>query len=88
MNIYQTTIHARCPFAPVWDYYQATLETRKFVQVEEFEACCEKIRGVQMSQEDIGTELKRAIDANFPGLIFSLTVTGQHGTNCKTVVKR
>lgn len=88
MNIYTTTIHARCPFQPVWDYYEATLETGAMVQVEDYEACCECVRGNEQSQEDIGTALQGIIRAKFPNLIFSLTITGQHGTNCKTVVKR
>lgn len=88
MNHYTTTIHIRCPFQLVWDYYEVELQSGKMVQCEVFEACCDQVRGMTTTQEDTAEFIRNFIRLEIPGLIFSVTVTGRHGANCKTVVKR
>ena len=88
MNHYTTTIHIRCPFQPVWDYYEVELQSSKMVQCEIFEECCDEARGETLTQEKTADFIREAIRERFPDLIFNLTVTGRHGANCKTVIKR
>lgn len=87
MNHYTTIIHIRCPFQPVWDYYEVELQSSDMVQCEAFEACCDEARGEELTQERTADFIREAIRDRFPDLTFSLTVTGRHGANCKTVIK-
>lgn len=83
MNRHTTTIHARCPFQPVWDYYTVTFSTESVVQCESLEAACEKVRGTTDTQESIGDSLRAMVQSDV-----SITVTGRHGANCFTEVVR
>lgn len=87
MNHYTTIIHIRCPFQPIWDYYEVELQCSNMVQCELFEACCDEVRGLEMTQERTADWIREAIRDRLPDLTFNLTVAGRHGANCRTVVK-
>jgi len=87
-NHYTTTIHIRCPFQPIWDYYEVQLQSISMVQCEIFEACCDEVRGQELTQERAADFIREEIRDRFHDLDFSLTVTGRHGANCKAVIKR
>jgi hypothetical protein len=59
MNHHKTTIHARCPYAPVWDYYTVIVETPAFLKCERLQEVCEEIRGKEMTQEQVFEHLIR-----------------------------
>lgn len=88
VNYYTTTIHIRCPFHPVWDYYEVELQCSLMVQCETFEECCDEVRGEILSQEKTADSIRDSIKKRFPDLFFGITVIGRHGANCKTVIKR
>jgi len=77
-----TTVHARCPYMPVWDYYEVTFYPRKFVKVEVLEAACEKQRGKKMTQETLARQLSQSTPQHV-----GVSVVGRHGANCKTEIK-
>ena len=81
MNRHTTTIHARCPFVPVWDYYTVEFTTDKIVQCEVLEEACDTVRGAKIPQEEICERLKSAVPNHT-----SVKVTGRHGANCLTEV--
>lgn len=81
MNKHITTIHARCPHAPVWDYYTVTLETEDCLLCEKFERYCDGQRGVEATQEEIFYRLSVRIPATG-----TLTVEGRHGQNGQLIV--
>ena len=87
MNSYRTTIHIRCPFQPVWDYYAVELTSLQMVQCEIFEECCDQVRGREVSQEDTAECIYKAVVLRLPDVVFNLTVTGRHGANCEAVVE-
>ena len=87
MNSYRTTIHIRCPFQPVWDYYTVELYSEQMVQCEIFEECCDHVRGSEVSQETTAELIQEAVALRLPRIVFSLKVTGRHGANCETVIK-
>jgi len=58
------------------------------VQCEVFEACCESVRGETATQEQTAEWIREELVKRFLCLIFSVVVTGRHGANCKTVIKR
>lgn len=76
VNVHKTTIHARCPYAPVWDYYTLTVRTTDFLQCEKLEAICDFVRGQEMTQEQVFEHLRESIKA--PA---SITLKGRHGSN-------
>ena len=84
MNKHQTTIHARCPFAPVWDYYTVTVETEKMIRCEKIEEVCEVYRGEEESQEEITRKIYDKLRAALPGVVVS--TRGNHGSNTRTTV--
>jgi hypothetical protein len=79
--MHRTTIHARCPFAPVWDYYSVQIETKDFIRCEKIEAICEEIRGQQISQEMVLELLRKKLNIEC-----KITVKGRHGQNGRLVV--
>jgi len=81
MNRHTTTIHARCPYAPVWDYYTVIVETREFLQCEKLQEICDEVRGQTMTQEDVFAFV--ALRMKTHG---KLTIVGQHGTNGKLTI--
>ena len=81
MNIHETTIHARCPYAPTWDYYQLTFETRDLLQCEALQGICDEVRGQEMTQEAVFEFVAHKLP--LPG---KLTLVGQHGTNGRLVI--
>ena len=81
MNIHETTIHARCPYAPVWDYYQITFETSEHLKCEDFQAICDQVRGRELTQEDVFEFA--ALKLKHRG---KLTLVEQHGTNGRLVI--
>jgi hypothetical protein len=81
MNIHETTIHARCPYAPTWDYYQLTFETSGHLQCEVLQDICDAVRGQEMTQESVFNSIASKLPV--PG---KLTLVGQHGTNGRLVV--
>lgn len=87
MNIYETTIHIRCPFQPVWDYYRLVVESKHMIQCELIESMCDKLRGRECTQESAADELLQL----FAGPVkrgFTLSLSGWHGANCKVECKR
>jgi hypothetical protein len=81
MNKHETTIHARCPYAPVWDYYTLTIETHEFLQCEKLQEICDEVRGKDMTQEAVFEFVSHKLPV--PG---KLTIVGQHGTNGRLVI--
>jgi hypothetical protein len=81
MNYHETTVHARCPYAPTWDYYQLTFETREHLQCEVLQEICDAVRGQTMTQEDVFDGIANRLAV--PG---KLTLVGQHGTNGRLVI--
>jgi len=86
MNSYRTTVHIRCPFQPVWDYYTVELNSEQMVQCETFEVCCDVVRSREISQEETAAILYAELVSIIGNKKFVLTVTGRHGANCETVV--
>ncbi len=83
MNKHTTTIHARCPYMPVWDYYKVTFTSRKFIQCEVLEAAAEDVRGEKTTQEDVAMRLRKLLPKHV-----SIKVVGRHGANCLTEITR
>jgi hypothetical protein len=81
MNMHKTTIHARCPYFPTWDYYTLTVETREFVQCETLQSICDEVRGKEMTQEAVFEFLRSRIKP--PAKI---TLKGRHGQNGRLVI--
>ena len=82
-NKHTITIHARCPYQPVWDYYEATFTSRRFIQCEELEAAAEDVRGANTTQEGIASRLREILPSHV-----SIKVVGRHGANCLTEITR
>ena len=78
MNIHKTTIHARCPYAPVWDYYELTFETRDILQCEKLQEICNGVRGQTLTQEAVFEHVSAGLLGVANG---KLTLVGQHGNN-------
>ena len=83
MNSHKTTIHAKCPYIPVWDYYEVTFSTSKFIQCETLEKAADKVRGLKATQEDIATKLRKQLPKHV-----KIKVVGRHGANCLTEITR
>ena len=83
MNKHTTTIHARCPYQPVWDYYQVEFTSEEFVQCEELEAAADFVRGMKTTQEDVADRLRMHLKSHV-----SIKVVGRHGANCLTEITR
>ena len=79
---HQTTLHARCPYAPVWDYYDVTVETVDFMQCEKLQAVCDEVRGKEMTQEDVFKHIREGIKNQGS----TVTVEGRHGQNGRLVI--
>ena len=80
-NEHITTIHARCPYAPVWDYYTFTVKTTQFLRCEEVQRVCDEVRGKEMTQEQVFEFLRDEIKP--PA---QLTLEGCHGQNGRLVI--
>jgi len=78
MNIHTTTIHARCPYAPEWDYYRLTFETGGILQCEKLQEICNGVRGLTLTQEAV---FERVADGLLGVAAGKLTLVGQHGNN-------
>lgn len=78
---HQTTLHSRCPYAPVWDYYDVTITTPEFLQCEKVQAVCDEVRGKELTQEQVFEHLRSSI---LPPAI--ITVEGRHGQNGRLVI--
>lgn len=61
MNKHTTTIHARCPYMPVWDYYKVTFQTMDFIRCEEIERFCDSVRGIEVTQEALVGKLRELL---------------------------
>jgi ribonuclease I len=83
MNKHEITLHARCPYAPVWDYYTLTLTTREFVEVHALQKMCDEVRGKEMTQESIADLLRERLPHHI-----AIELVGHHGQNCRSVVTR
>jgi hypothetical protein len=81
MNKHKTTVHARCPYAPVWDYYTVEVKTSYMLKCEELQRVCDLIRGQEITQEQVFDFLKEQIKE--PKWI---TVKGRHGQNGRLVI--
>jgi len=81
MNKHTTTIHIRCPYAPVWDYYTLEVCTHEHVRCEILQDICDEVRGKEMTQEDVFAFLRGKI--NQPATI---TLKGRHGQNGRLVI--
>lgn len=80
-NQHKTTIHSRCPYAPVWDYYTLTVDTPIFLRCEDVQAACDEIRGKEMTQEQVFEHLRSKIPP--PA---KLVIKGRHGQNGRLVI--
>jgi hypothetical protein len=78
MNIHTTTIHARCPYVPEWDYYRLTFETGGLLQCEKLQEICNGVRGQTLTQEAV---FERVADGLSGVAVGKLTLVGQHGNN-------
>lgn len=78
MNKHTTTVHARCPYLPVWDYYEVTVETSHFLRCEDVEKSAESVRGKTLTQEDVAKRLRETLPDN----VSVVRVIGRHGANC------
>ena len=78
MNTHKTTIHARCPYAPVWDYYELTFETRDFLKCEDLQEACDLVRGREITQEVVFASIALRLSEITKG---KLTLAGRHGQN-------
>ena len=78
MNIHTTTIHARCPYVPEWDYYQLTFETQNVLQCEDLQEICNGVRGKTLTQEAV---FERVADGLSVVAVGKLTLVGRHGSN-------
>ena len=82
MNTHATIVHARCPFMPVWDYYEVTFTTKEFIKCEELENACDEVRGVvKATQEEIAMHLRITLPEHV-----HIKVVGRHGSNCLTEI--
>jgi len=81
MKVHKTTIHTRCPYAPVWDYYTVVVEIDRFLKCEDFQELCDRVRGETMTQEKVFDVLRDGVHPSA-----TLTVKGRHGQNSKLVV--
>ena len=81
MNHHKTTIHARCPYAPMWDYYTLEVKTFDFLRCEDLQRICDGIRGKEMTQEQVFEFLRANIKQ--PATI---TLKGRHGQNGRLVI--
>lgn len=79
---HKTVLHARCPYAPVWDYYDVTVETLDFLQCEKLQAVCDEVRGMEMTQEQVFEHLRNSIKNQGA----TVTVAGHHGQNGRLVI--
>lgn len=80
MNHHKTTVHTRCPYAPVWDYYTVIVQTPNFLRCERLQEVCEEIRGKEITQEQVYEHIKSKIHAA------KVTVKGRHGQNGRLVI--
>ncbi len=78
---HQTIVHARCPYAPVWDYYTVIVKTPDFLRCERLQEVCDQIRGKEMTQEDIWDHISSII---YPPA--QVIVKGRHGQNGYLVI--
>ncbi len=83
MNKHTTTVHARCPYMPVWDYYEVTFTTEKFVKCEDLEKASDEVRGGYTTQEGLATDLREKLPDHI-----HIKVVGRHGANCLTEITR
>lgn len=83
MNKHVTTVHTRCPYAPVWDYYTVTFVTPAFLRCEDFQAICDKVRGVELQQEKVANLIAKQLRVRG-----TLSVSGCHGQNGRLVVTK
>lgn len=83
MNHHKTTIHARCPYAPVWDYYTLTVRINTFVRTEDIQKICDEVRGQEMTQEDIADKIEAALPPRT-----GFTIKGRHGQNGRLIITR
>lgn len=82
-NKHVTTIHARCPYAPIWDYYTLTVYAVGMIRTEEIQRVCNLVRGLEMTQEDVADR----IEAELPkGTKF--TLKGRHCQNGRLIISR
>lgn len=78
---HETIIHARCPYAPVWDYYTVIVKTPEFLACEHLQLVCDEVRGKELTQEQVFEHLRSRIDR--PAII---SIEGCHGQNGKLLV--
>jgi len=83
MNIHETTVHTRCPYAPVWAYYAVTIRTNQFIKTEDIQAICDSFRGNEITQEDLADLLEASLPKHT-----SFTIEGRHGQNGKLTITR
>jgi hypothetical protein len=76
LNIHTVYVHTRCPFAPVWDYYKVVVRTPDFLKCEDLQSICDKVRGLEMTQENVMREIRSKLNRSC-----RVTVTGRHGSN-------
>ena len=80
MNNHKTTVHTRCLYAPVWNYYTVIVETPDFLKCERLQEVCEEIRGKEITQEQVYEHIKSKIHAA------KVTVKGRHVQNGRLVI--
>jgi hypothetical protein len=83
MNVHKTVIHARCPYAPVWDYYTLVVRIDAFIRTEDIQKICDEVRGQEMTQEDVADRIEAALPPRT-----SFTLKGRHGQNGRLIITR
>lgn len=80
MNSYTTKLHGRCPYAPIWDYYELTVESLEFIRTERIEEVADELRGQEITQEEMAERAKEKLPESC-----RIKLVGDH-FGCKTEV--
>lgn len=81
MAKHETTIHVRCPFNELWNYYKVRVITSNFIRCEDVETAADTVRGETLTQEEATARLKKELQQ-----AAAIETEGFHGQNCKLTV--
>lgn len=84
MVVHKTIVHGKCPINGLWDYYELEVRTSGFVRCEDIEIACNRIRGSEMTQEQMAEELRESREIPSDCVIL---LRGRHGQNVETLVE-
>lgn len=74
---HKTTIHAICPKGG-WDYYKVRYIPDRFLSVEDFQVTCDQVRGMEIFQEGLISQLGHLLPPGF------VSIVGMHGGNTRS----